>query len=107
MTSLALKIEKFAVYIMIVYMATMTGLYFHMDSKISVLQTIQDKTLAKFADKDKNHVDVDTKLSSEIAELSKDFDTLKSDINNQLTTITELILEKSGNTVRSVKPKKG
>jgi hypothetical protein len=106
MTSLALKIEKYAVYIIIIYMATMTGLYFHMDSRISVLQTIQDKTLEKFTLKEQQHTDIDGKLSSDLKSLSTEVGTLSNNLTIKLNDITNLVLAHSLDNQRIVSPPK-
>jgi hypothetical protein len=92
MSNFVTKIEKFAVYIIILYMATMTGLYFHMDSRISVLQTIQDKTLEKFSEKEKYHSEVDTKLTDEMNKLNCKVNSLSTELNARFNSITDILL---------------
>lgn len=92
MTSLALKIEKFAVYIIIIYMATMTGLYFHMDSRINVLYTMQNKTFEKYALKEAKH-DLDmAEITKQVSSLSQDVRSLENNVVNRLTSLSNVLL---------------
>lgn len=95
MTNLALKIEKFAVYIIIIYMATMTGLYFHMDSRINVLQTLQNKTFEKFALKEEGHDEILSEMQVEVNNLATSVKELNSDVKQQLNGLTNLLLKNS------------
>ena len=92
MTSLALKIEKFAVYIIIIYMATMTGLYFHMDSRINVLQTMQDKTFEKYALKERKHDEDISTLSKQVSDLSTNVKGLENNITEHLNSLSNMLL---------------
>ena len=92
MTSLALKIEKFAVYIIIIYMATMTGLYFHMDSRINVLQTMQDKTFEKYAIKERKHDEDIAAISKQVSELSVNVKGLENNITEHLNSLSNMLL---------------
>ena len=92
MTSLALRIEKFAVYIIIIYMATMTGLYFHMDSRINVLQTLQNKSFEKYALKEQRHDESILKITNKFVELSDSVHELNSDVKDHLNSISNLLM---------------
>ena len=92
MTSLALKIEKFAVYIIIIYMATMTGLYFHMDSRINVLQTMQNKTFEKYALKEQKHDEDIVNMAKQVSELSQNVKGLENNITEHLNILSNMLL---------------
>ena len=92
MTSLALKIEKFAVYIIIIYMATMTGLYFHMDSRINVLQTMQDKTFEKYALKERKHDEDLALITKQVSDLSTNVKGLENNITEHLNSLSNMLL---------------
>lgn len=96
MTSLALKIEKFAVYIIIIYMATMTGLYFHMDSRINVLQTLQNKTFEKYALKEQKHDKELAEVAVKFDELSNSVKELNDDMKNHLNSLSNLLINNAG-----------
>ena len=96
MTSLALKIEKFAVYIIIIYMATMTGLYFHMDSRINVLQTLQNKTFEKYALKEQKHDEKLAEVTVKFDELSNSVKELNDDMKNNLNSLSNLLINNAG-----------
>lgn len=95
MTSLALKIEKFAVYIIIIYMATMTGLYFHMDSRINVLQTMQNKTFEKYALKEQKHDEEILAITKQVSELSSSVKGLEHNITEHLNSLSSILLSNS------------
>ena len=92
MTSLALKIERFAVYIIIIYMATMTGLYFHMDSRINVLQTMQNKTFEKYALKEQKHDEDIVNMAKQVSELSQNVKGLENNITEHLNILSNMLL---------------
>ena len=92
MTSLALKIEKFAVYIIIIYMATMTGLYFHMDSRINVLQTMQNKTFEKYALREQKHDEDIVNMAKQVSELSQNVKGLENNITEHLNSLSNMLL---------------
>ena len=97
MTSLALKIEKFAVYIIIIYMATMTGLYFHMDSRINVLQTMQNKTFEKYALKEQKHDEEIAVITKQVSEISQNVKGLENNIVEHLNSLSNMLLTNSSN----------
>ena len=97
MTSLALKIEKFAVYIIIIYMATMTGLYFHMDSRINVLQTMQNKTFEKYALKEQRHDEEIAIITKQVSSISQDVKGLENNIVEHLNSLSNMLLTNSSN----------
>lgn len=92
MTSLSLKIEKFAVYIIIIYMATMTGLYFHMDSRINVLQTMQNKTFEKYALKEQKHDEDIANITKQVSELSQNVKGSENNITEHLNNLSNMLL---------------
>lgn len=92
MTSLSLKIEKFAVYIIIIYMATMTGLYFHMDSRINVLQTMQNKTFEKYALKEQKHDEDIANITKQVSELSQNVKGSENNITEHLNSLSNMLL---------------
>lgn len=103
MTSLALKIEKFAVYIIIIYMATMTGLYFHMDSRINVLQTLQNKTFEKYALKEQKHDESILEVTKKFDYLSESVKELNVDVKEHLNSLSNLLLN-NATLLKSIRP---
>ena len=94
-TSLALRIEKFAVYIIIIYMATMSGLYFHMDSRINVLQTMQSETFKKYSLKEEKHDVQIAEIRNNFAELDSSVKSLNESIQDHLEGLTNLLVNNS------------
>lgn len=92
-------VDKVVVYLFCMYMLAMTGLYFHMDSRIRVLQTIQANSLdmfKKYSEKDqKQQSDIDN-LSIRIDSLKNKLETLDDNLDDKLTRITNLILNNHG-----------
>lgn len=90
------KVKDFILYIVMIYMVTMTGLYFHMDSRIAVLQSIQTNSLDLFksySEKDtKQQGDID-QLAGQIDELKDQIDNLDDSIDSKLGNLTELIIK--------------
>jgi len=76
-------------------MATMTGLYFHMDSRINVLQTLQNKTFEKFALKEAGHDEILSEMKSDFSDLSTSVKDLNIDVKNQMNSLTNLLLSNS------------
>jgi len=103
MTNLALRIEKFAVYIVIIYMATMTGLYFHMDSRINVLQTMQTKTFEKYAIKEQKHDEYILQITNQVSDLSKSVKGLENNVIEQLHNLSQTILSEKETSHKSNK----
>ena len=89
-------IDKIIVYLFCIYIIAITGLYFHMDSRIRVLQTIQTNSLEmfkRFAEKDlKQQSDIDN-LSVRLDTLKHKIDVLDDNIDDKLNKITNLILD--------------
>ena len=94
-TSLALRIEKFAVYIIIIYMATMSGLYFHMDSRINVLQTMQSETFKKYSLKEEKHDVQIAEIRNNFAELDSSVKSLNESVQDHLEGLTNLLVNNS------------
>lgn len=92
-------VDKVVVYLFCIYIIAITGLYFHMDSRIRVLQTIQSNSLEMF----KRFTERDLKQQSDIDALSSRLDGLKTNIeklddglDDKLNRITNLILNNHG-----------
>lgn len=93
--SFSSKMEQFMVYFCLIYMLTMTGLYFHMDSRINVLQTIQEDSLSLFrnyANKDRNQQDNIDELDEKIESIRGDLRSLNSNIDLKLNNMSTLLL---------------
>ncbi len=90
-----IKAQQFTLYVIILYMVAMTGLYFHMDSRIGVLQSIQTSSLDLFKSysiKDmKQQGDIDD-LSGQIEELTDQIEGLDDSIDTKLGNLTNLIV---------------
>ncbi|MBV5346662.1 hypothetical protein JZU46_00295 [bacterium] len=95
-------IDRVVVYLFCMYMLAMTGLYFHMDSRIEVLQTIQFNSLEmfkKYSEKDiKQQADIDG-LSGKIESLKNKLENIDDSIDSKLTNLSRLIL--GVNTIKS------
>lgn len=94
-TSLALRIEKFAVYIIIIYMATMSGLYFHMDSRINVLQTMQSETFKKYSLKEEKHDAEVSEIRNNFVDLDSSVKSLRDEVKEHLNGLTNLLVNNS------------
>ncbi len=98
-TALNERMEKFMFYVVIIYMMSMTGLYFHMDSRIKVLQTIQTNSLdlfKKYSDKDiKQQSDID-ELAIEIGDLKDQINGLDNNLDNKFSALSNLIINTLG-----------
>jgi hypothetical protein len=93
------RMEKFMFYVVIIYMMSMTGLYFHMDARIKVLQTIQTNSLNLFksyAEKDKAQETDITNLTIQIDELRDQIDGLDSNMNSKFSDLSNLIIKNLG-----------
>lgn len=94
-------VDKVVVYLFCIYIVAMTGLYFHMDSRIKVLQTIQANTLdmfKRYSERDqKQQGDIDT-LSTRLDGLKTKLDNIDDSLDDKLTRITNLILNNHGGT---------
>ena len=94
-------VDKVVVYLFCIYIVAMTGLYFHMDSRIKVLQTIQANTLdmfKRYSERDqKQQGDIDT-LSTRLDGLKTKLDNIDDSLDDKLTRITNLILNNYGGT---------
>ncbi len=93
------RMEKFMFYVVIIYMMSMTGLYFHMDSRIKVLQTIQTNSLNLFksyAEKDKEQEGDITELADQIDDLKNQIDTLDNTLDIKFTDLSNLIIKTLG-----------
>lgn len=94
-------VDKVVVYLFCIYIVAMTGLYFHMDSRIKVLQTIQANTLdmfKRYSERDqKQQGDIDT-LSTRLDGLKNKLDNIDDSLDDKLTRITNLILNNHGGT---------
>ena len=92
-------LDEVVVYLFCVYMLAMTGLYFHMDSRIRVLQTIQTNSLDMFRQYSTKSIqqqhDIDG-LSGKIEVMKTKIETLNDNINEKLNRITNLILNDRG-----------
>jgi len=97
MENLSVKIEKFSIYIMIVYMSTMTGLYFHMDSRINALQTMQDRTFEKYSLKEQRTEEDILAVKLQVSELSKDVKKVENNILEHLTNLSNIIVANNSN----------
>lgn len=98
-TALNERMEKFMFYVMIIYMMSMTGLYFHMDSRIKVLQTIQTNSLNLFksyAEKDKKQESDITELTGQIDDLREQIGTLNDNMGTKFTDLSNLIIQNLG-----------
>ena len=86
---------KFMVYFCFIYMLTMTGLYFHLDARIKVLQTIQEKSLDLFqsySEKDIAQQRNIEDLKLQINDLKSELRTLNNTMDNKLTTMSAILL---------------
>jgi len=93
------RMEKFMFYVVIIYMMSMTGLYFHMDARIKVLQTIQTNSLNLFksyAEKDKSQESDITDLTIQIDELRAQIDGLDDNMNLKFSNLSNLIIKNLG-----------
>lgn len=93
------RMEKFMFYVIIIYMMSMTGLYFHMDSRIKVLQTIQTNSLNLFksyAEKDEKQESDITNLVVQIDDLKDQIDTLEDNLHGSFTDLSNLIIKNLG-----------
>ena len=94
-------VDKVVVYLFCIYIVAMTGLYFHMDSRIKVLQTIQANTLdmfKRYSERDqKQQGDIDT-LSTRLDGLKTKLDNIDDSLDDKLTRIMNLILNNHGGT---------
>jgi chromosome segregation ATPase len=89
------RMEKFMFYVVIIYMMSMTGLYFHMDSRIKVLQTIQTNSLNLFktyAEKDKKQETDITDLTGQIDDLKTQIDSLDETLHSNFKQLSNLII---------------
>ena len=77
-------------------MATMTGLYFHMDSRINVLQTLQNKTFEKYALKEQKHDEKLAEVTVKFEELSNSVKELNDDMKNYLNSLSNLLINNAG-----------
>lgn len=99
MTTLNERMEKFMFYVVIIYMMSMTGLYFHMDARIKVLQTIQTNSLNLFksyADKDKAQESDIVELGCQIDDLRKQVKQLDNGMHTNFTNLSNLIIKNLG-----------
>lgn len=100
-------VDKVVVYLFCLYMVVITGLYFHMDSRIKILQTIQSSSLdlfKKYSEKDiKQQVDIDN-LTNRIDHLKSKIDSLDNSLDTKLGDIFELIKKNHGGGTKASKP---
>ncbi len=92
-------VDKVVVYLFCMYMLAMTGLYFHMDSRIIVLQVIQTNSLdmfKKYSEKDQQQQSDIDNLSVRIDSLKNKLEVLDDTLDDKLTRITNLILNNYG-----------
>lgn len=89
-------VDKVVVYLFCMYMLAMTGLYFHMDSRIRILQTIQADSLdmfKKYSEKDtKQQNDIDS-LAARMELLKTRLESLDSNINDKFSQISRFIID--------------
>ena len=92
-------VDKVVVYLFCMYMLAMTGLYFHMDSRIRVLQVIQTNSLdmfKRYSEKDQQQQSDIDNLSVRIDSLKNKLEVLDDTLDDKLTRITNLILNNYG-----------
>ena len=70
----------------------MTGLYFHMDSRINVLQTMQNKTFEKYALKEQKHDEDIANITKQVSELSQNVKGSENNITEHLNSLSNMLL---------------
>lgn len=79
------KLGKYSFYMLLIYVLGMTGLYFHMDSRIKAQYTIITKSLDLF----KSYSAMNTRQQSEINDVKKSIDDLQDQVEDMQGSISD------------------
>lgn len=89
------KLGKCAFYLFFIYIMGMTGLYFHMETRITVLQSIQKSSLELFQSystlNGRQQSEINS-LNDKIVELKEQVEDMSGSLDEKLTELYHLLL---------------